>query len=695
MLSAAVIITALLFLTCSLYLTAKLKWFAAIPLSALVIWAFLKRILFLGDKCFWWDEFLTEQRVWFTESEIFENAMTARAVIYSFILKFYASFVSSFTHNAYLTEFQLRFPHALAGTLALLVIYFIGKLLKDKVTGLLMTFLAAFSPFLIIYAREARYYPFVLLFSACLVHAALLIIYRQENKRALLYYAYYAIVAIMGMHTHQGFWLLFAASNVFLVIFELQNLIFRSEGQKFDPAFLIGALWLLTLPIVTAYFCIDSLLGKGANSDIIKAVKLVPSLDLAFFRSVHEELWQGIRSCQYLHFIALASAIFLLFPKKTRKLSLYLLTVTAVTFIALRNMGTFKEPFRVKYITFIWLVEAIAIVLASADILDLVLVKVKNQNIQTGVYCFALALMTVISLEDSTDILSLPKKEKITESYRTLTKKLNDLAQPDDVIVSYEEGLEALQYYKRVYASDWKIIGAHQIESPYFGNYIYDGFAYCLFHRNTARTENNQTLEKIASSAGYSLYKTKNKLDPQLQNNLLITLIDGFKEKNALPVKKSIDRLYFTGNYLKNGNFENELKDWTASEINRDYMSLSVLVTNNTTYLNITNNYSTALVLSQTVDIPAPGQYSLVFKTHGFYSSGHLTIKSDDVNIDIYRAEITNPVFPRFHNLNFKKPQTVKLYITIKPDNYAALYNFGFYKLEKRRQISTPSAGNN
>lgn len=665
-------------------MTTKTKQIATkLLLLALLAIALLKRVLFLGNKCFWWDEFLTEQRVWFTDQEIFGNPMTARAVIYSFILKAYASIVSFFTHHNYLTEFQLRLPHAIAGTLAILIIYKIGKQLKDQATGLLLAFLATFSPFLIIYAREARYYPFVLLFSACLIHAIILIINRQpdDNKKALLYYAYYSITAILGMHTHQGFWLLFTASNVFLTLFEIIRAI---KQKKADPIFFIQILWLLTLPIITAYFCIDALLTKGANSDIIKAAKLVPSLDLNFFKTTHQEFWEGIRANQIIHFLALAAAIILLIPKKTRTISIYLLTVSTITFIALRNMGTFKEPFRVKYITFIWLVEAIALTLALTTILDFLLSKLKNENLSNAIKYTTLSIIAILSLATPIDTLKLPQKEGTSDSYRSLTKTLNSQIQPDDIIVSYEEGLEALKYYQRVYASDWKIIGAHQLESQYSGNYVYDGYAFALFHRNTAKTGNNKYLTKIADAGGYSLYKSNAKLDPTLQNNLLLTLIDGFREKNYLPIRNQAERLYYTSNYLKNGNFENELKDWTTSEIDKDYMAISVLTTNNTTYLNVTNNYNVALVLSQTVDIPAAGKYSLVFKTHGFYNGGHFTIKSDDVNQDIYRAEITNPMFPRFHNFTFTKPQKVKFHITVKPDGYAALYSFGLYKLEKR-----------
>jgi len=665
-------------------MTTKAKQIATqILLLALLAIALLKRVLLLGDKCFWWDEFLTEQRVWYTDQEIFENPMTARAVIYSFILKAYANIVSFFTHNNYLTEFQLRLPHAIAGTLAILVIYKIGKQLKDQATGLLLAFLATFSPFLIIYAREARYYPFVLLFSACLIHATILIINRHDNKKALLYYAYYSLTAILGMHTHQGIWLLFAASNVFLGLFEIKNFIF-SKDKKASLIFLIQIIWFLTLPIITAYFCIDSLLTKGANSDIIKAEKLVPSLDLTFFKTVHQELWQGIRLNKIIHFLALIAAIILLIPKKTRSISIYLFTVTIITFLALRNMGTFKEPFRVKYITFIWLVEAIVLTLALTTILDFLLAKLPNKNLANPIKYTAFFLVAILSLANPIQALKLPQSEEAKDSYRSLATTLNSHIQPNDIIVSYEEGLEALNYYKRVYNSDWHIIGAHQLESQYSGNYVFDGTAYALFHRGTAKTGNNKYLTKIADAAGYSLYKSNEKLDPTLQNNLLITLIDGFKERNDLPIRKQADRLYYTSNYLKNGNFENELKDWTTSEINKDYMSISVLTTNNTTYLNVTNNYNVALVLSQTVDIPDPGTYSLVFKTHGFYNGGHFTITSDDVNQNIYRAEITNPMFPRFHNFTFTKPQKATLHITIKPDGYAALYSFGLYKLEKR-----------
>ena len=439
------------------------------------------------------------------------------------------------------------------------------------------------------------------------------------------------------------------------------------------------------MPIITAYFCIDSLLAKGSNSAIIKAAKLVPSLDLNFFKTTHQDLWQGTRLSQYIHFLALTSAIFLLIPKKTRTISIYLLTVTTITFLALRNMGTVKEPFRVKYITFIWLAEAIALTLALTTALDFLLAKVKNENLKTPAYCLILSLIAIISQQNIKSTFSFPQKEKDTDSYRTLTKTLNDQIRPNDIIVSYEEGLEALNYYNRVYNSNWHIIGAHQLESQYSGNYVYDGYAFALFHKNTAKTEDNEYLTKIAGVAGYSLYKTNAKLDPALQNNLLLALIEGFPNPNSLPIRKQADRLYFfTSNYLKNGDFQNELTDWKSSEINKDYMSISVLTTNNTTYLNVTNNYSVALVLSQTVDIPAPGTYSLVFKTHGFYNGGHFTIKSEDVNQDIYRAEITNPIFPRFHNFTFTKPQKATLNITIKPEGCAAIYNFAFYKLENR-----------
>ena len=666
------------------YLSAKHRLFAAVSLIIIIFYAFLKRVLFLGDKCFWWDEFLTEQRVWYTEQELFEYPMTARALIYSYFLKLYAQATAAFTHNNYLTEFQLRLPHALAGTAAIAIIYLIGKQAKDRITGLLLAFLAAFSPFLIMYAREARYYPFVLLFSACLIHAVILITTRQpeDNKKALLYYAYYSVTAIIGMHTHQGFWLLFAASNVFLALFEIIQAI---KQKKADPIFFIQIFWLLTLPIVTAYFCIDSLLTKGANSDIIKAEKLVPSLDLAFFKTVHKELWQGIRANQVLHFLALTAAIILLIPKKTRTISLYLLTITVITFLALRNMGTFKEPFRVKYITFIWLVEAIAITLAATTTTNYFLSKLKNQNAAALLYSLVLSLAAVSLLADPLDTLRLPKRETAAESYRTIFETLNSQIKPNDIVVSYQEGYEALQYYKRVYSADWKIIVTERLESPYNGNYIYSGHAYCLFYKGTARPNGSGLFEQLTSdSCGYILYKTKNPLDNLLQNNLLIALNEGFRTPNDLPIRKHPDKLYFTEpNLLANGDFNKGFEGWNMTDIIEGAMYVAVIAHNDDHYLKITNNYTTALVLSQTFDIPAPGTYALTFKTHGFYNGGHFTIKSEDVNTDIYRAEITNPIFPRFHNFTFTKPQKVKFHVTVKPDGTADLYDFGFYKLEK------------
>ena len=671
---------------CSLlFFTSNVKLGALISLCLLIAYAALKRFYLLGDKCFWWDEFLTEQRVWFSAKEIFHHPMTARCLLYSFILKFYASFLYLFKHNAFLSEFQLRFPHAIVGTLSIFVIYHIGKKLRDSLTGFLLASFATFSYFLIYYAREARFYPFVLLFSACLIHAVTLIVYREEKscfKTILIYYVYYSIVAVCGMHTHQGFWLLYAASNAFLFSFEILNVCSSSKEKKtVSLLFLIPVFILLVIPLLSSFSSINSLLNKGTESNIISAAKLVPKLDNAFFIKVHNELWLGLKTASIMHFVIIFCAFFLLFFKKTRIMSIYLLAVTIVTFVALRNMGTFKEPFRVKYITFIWLVEAIILVLAFTSFFGYLFIHLERKPITKIIFCLIIATLFLGLQTDIKSTFSFPKKFN-DHFFRDAANRIKNNSSDNDIILSSNEGLAALSYYKRAFSVDWKIIN---INSP-IGNFVFDGLIYGMFNKKDFSSQNkNLFSELLVGSKGYSLYVSK-KQDKFLKDNISFALSSGFTNLKFNKKTWNKDLWYFTTNLVINGNFTNDFLGWkTSSNKLTNYFCASF----GNNGLTVTNNLEKPFIMYQTVYIPTNGFYALTFKTSGFSTLGQIRLTSDEIKKNIYSGDLKECLLTKYQEFEFTHPQNLKIDVVINGLGYATIKEIGLYKLEKKDKLTS------
>lgn len=664
--------------TILLYFTLNQKLFYIFPLILITFWGFLKRFLYLGNKCFWWDEFLTEQRVWFSSSHLFDHPMTARCLFYSFFLKYYSSVIRFFYHNNFLTEFQLRLPHCIIGTLSIVIVYLIGKNYKDKVTGLFMALFAATSSFLIYYAREARFYPFVLFFSACLVHAVILILLRDKNieyKKLLVYYGYYSLVAICGMHTHQGFWLLFIASNIYLAIFELYNVIFNSNNKTKSFLKIIPIFILLFLPIATSFSSIFALLNQGSNSGIIVAQKLVPRLDNNFFVKVHNELWNGVRYRSYMHYVIFSLCIFLLLYKSSRKLALYFIMIIIITFASLRNMGTFREPFRVKYITFMWLIEMLVISISIINVSDFLTSFIKKNKIKQLSKCLFLSFAFILSQKDLYKTFKLPHNNSNERSFRTVASFLSQNINKNDLILTYGAGLTALSYYNRFYASDWNIQNIERAKGNILGNIIFNGFLYCFFDNNDFDNYNKQLFDNVSSGQGFNLFKSKKALDCSLQNNINVAIIDGFTKLNKRIDITHYDKLFFKDNFL------NDLDKWDFSFKNK-YVFSDIMYTNSEKHFVVSNCFSKTLVISKSLSLTTNGLYAFTYKTSGFNNGGHISISNNKFNKNFYSADLKSSKYVKYYNMNIDNSQKVIIKILIRPDGYADLSNIGFYKLE-------------
>ncbi|MGD2165712.1 MAG: glycosyltransferase family 39 protein, partial [Anaerolineae bacterium] len=105
------------------------------------------------------------------------------------------------------SEFALRFPSVVASTLALPLIFVLGSALLTRETGVWSTLLAAFSPFYIWHAQEARMYPLVVLLSVASVYTFLPLLGNAPQRRR---YIVYVVTTSALLYTHYSGFLVLA-----------------------------------------------------------------------------------------------------------------------------------------------------------------------------------------------------------------------------------------------------------------------------------------------------------------------------------------------------------------------------------------------------------------------------------------------------------------------------------------------------
>ncbi|MBU1628062.1 glycosyltransferase family 39 protein, partial [bacterium] len=106
------------------------------------------------------------------------------------------------------TEFMLRLPSILAGSLCVIMIFFIGKELFDTETGFWSSFFAGLSPLFIFYSQEARNYALLAFLVLCNFYFFIKI--RREKRKIFL--MGYTLTGVLILYTHNlGIFVLAAA----------------------------------------------------------------------------------------------------------------------------------------------------------------------------------------------------------------------------------------------------------------------------------------------------------------------------------------------------------------------------------------------------------------------------------------------------------------------------------------------------
>ena len=136
--------------------------------------------------------------------------------------------VRAFGHS----EFALRLPSFLAGTLVIPALYELGRELYDRRTGLIAAAFAAASPLLVWYSQEVRMYAFVTLFGVL----ALLTQLRVIRRPSMVNWACYILATAALLWSHYfGLLLILVQQVIFIVV-----LVQRWQRNELDRRLMLG-----------------------------------------------------------------------------------------------------------------------------------------------------------------------------------------------------------------------------------------------------------------------------------------------------------------------------------------------------------------------------------------------------------------------------------------------------------------------
>ena len=332
---------------------------------------FYLRCRMLDVKVFWFDEFLTEERSFWDIKTLLTSYMTSRVLIFSIFMKLYGCVILFINGAKYMTEYQLRMPNVILGTLAITVVFFVCQKIKDKIAGIVASLLCTFSVFLIHYSREARFYPLYFLASILLVYTVNNIINeRNDGKWCVSSYLLYFCAALIGVYCHSGFWLLFAISNVFLVLFDLiitvkifikHNTLqycFRQIGFFLFRIFILALPILFLVPIFIQMYNEPRRVGHNIDEKLF-------NLTYETINKISMTFWQASPLSKWMLIIVSIMALSLCLFNSIRIITLYLLSIKFIPFIiaSLLPRRIIFEGLRPTYIIFVVLSDIIIIAL--------------------------------------------------------------------------------------------------------------------------------------------------------------------------------------------------------------------------------------------------------------------------------------------------------------------------------------------
>lgn len=365
---------------------------------------------------------LNRQGLWFDEIDVVVRAQRPLGEILDTFTAtgengpVYNLFLWFWVRIAGISEIAVRFPSAIAGALAIPLIYLLGRRVAGRTSGLVAAGLLAVNPYHVWYSQEAKMYAFVvvlaILSSLALVEAL--------NRNTWTHWIAYIAVTTLMFYTHVTTVLVFVAQVLFVIA------TFGSWKHRWRRW--LVAVAALTLPYVPIAIWATQVVGGGARTwqpevTLWEAVRTV-GIKFAVNRS---EIVIEERSALLFAALALIGASALVIRRRLNESGALLLTLTVVPVLGIYLVSLRNSVFSDRYV--IMALPAYLILVAAG------LVVLWRSRWLWPVGVIAMILITGYAWATVRDVNLAHTAEK--EDWRSAYALIAEEAQPGDVILPH------------------------------------------------------------------------------------------------------------------------------------------------------------------------------------------------------------------------------------------------------------------
>ena len=390
-----------------------------IGLILLVIFlaGFFLRLYDLGGESLWLDETIS---LWISDSDVIErSSQEAQTPLYYLILHNWINFFGD-------SEFSVRFPSVIFGSLAVILMYILGKRLFNKEVGVLSSLILSISAYNIYFSQEARPYSLFVFLFLLSFYSFLLILEKKDVRNS----SFYIISNILMIYTHIFGLFLVLAQTIYILYLFLSK---KREKSLLKQWIIIQAvLFILFVPWLG--FFIEQIAKIQGGVDFVNWISL-PSLNAVYY-SFQE--FSGLLYFSSNEIFLILIPMFIIF---------LVLSLNAVLFFRKDGpkAGFIKTEENVLLLLFIFVPVILAFIISyavfpiyvtrylipcSAAFYILVaagLVKIKHKNLKTALIILLVLLSLVSVLFYHTAI----KKEQ----WREAAEYIDENAHADDLVI--------------------------------------------------------------------------------------------------------------------------------------------------------------------------------------------------------------------------------------------------------------------
>jgi hypothetical protein len=218
-------------------------------LILVLLLGFALRMHNLEGQSMWSDEGLSLYRARLSLSNISQNIITVDGIdTRDTNPPFYFMLLHLWRNTTGETIFALRFLGVAMATLAVPLIYVLGKITFGHYAGFVASFLMAISPFHVWQTQVLRNYGMLLTLNLLSIYGLFRFILSEPGRRRIIWLVIWAGAALIGIYTHYFSFFIFAFGLLSLVLFALHQWGIRHLAQqRWLWAGLVLAL-LVTLP---------------------------------------------------------------------------------------------------------------------------------------------------------------------------------------------------------------------------------------------------------------------------------------------------------------------------------------------------------------------------------------------------------------------------------------------------------------